>query len=327
MRRKSLFLLCLVALAGILLYIWYKNSGWGFDWSLFIASLSNIQPYWLGASILATLLSYVARAFRWQVLLHRLKPVRMGPLISINVLGFSAIYLLGRAGELVRPLWLTRREKIPLTASVATIIVERFLDMLMLIALFGLALLLVKLPQTAEDSLILMKKTAWVMVAGSVAAMVCLFFLRSNIERIVRYIPIAKLGSLLRNFSEGLSFLDRSSTFGLAIAHSVVVWIVIVLQFWFMLLGMNFRFSLSAATLVMVGAAIGSIAQVPGIGGGFQAGYVFCMMTFFIVPKEQAIATSLIAWISNYVPTVIAGGFYMISEGLSLKDLRAATAE
>jgi uncharacterized membrane protein YbhN (UPF0104 family) len=95
---------------------------------------------------------------------------------------------------------------------------------------------------------------------------------------------------LLRNFSEGLSFLDQTRSFSLALVHSVVVWTVIVLQFWFMLLGMNFHFSVSAATLVMVGAAIGSVAQIPGIGGGFQAGYVFCMTTFFIVPPEQAIA-------------------------------------
>jgi uncharacterized membrane protein YbhN (UPF0104 family) len=140
-------------------------------------------------------------------------------------------------------------------------------------------------------------------------------------------VRFARIASLLRNFSEGLSFLDETRSFGLAIVYSVLVWIVIVLQFWFMLLGLNFHFSISAATLVMVVTAIGSIAQVPGIGGGFQAGYVFCMTTFFLVPTEQAIATSLIGWVSCYVPTVLAGGLYMISQGLSLKDLRTATAE
>jgi glycosyltransferase 2 family protein len=256
-----------------------------------------------------------------------LKSIRLGPLISTNLLGFSAIYLLGRAGELVRPLWLARSEHIPLSASVATIIVERFLDILMLIALFGLALLLVDLPSAAQHTLRLMKDTARMMVASSAAVLGFLFFVRSNIERIVRYVPFAKLRSLLRSFSEGLSFLDRGRSFALVIAHSIVVWIVIVLQFWFMLLGMNFHFSLSAATLVMVGSAIGSVAQIPGIGGGFQAGYVFCMTTFFMVPAEQAIATSLIAWLSSYVPTVVAGGLYMVSHGLSLKDLRTVTAE
>jgi len=324
MSRKSLFFLCLAAIG---VYLLYRLSAWGFDWSLFLATLWNVQPWWLGASVAITMLTYVARAARWQVLLNPLKSVSIGPLISTNVLGFSAIYLLGRPGELVRPIWLTRREQIPLTSSFATIIVERVLDTLMLIVLFGLALLLVELPAAAEHTVKLMKDAAWVMVAGAVAAMVFLFFFRSNVDRVVRYVRIARLASLLKDFAEGLSFLDRTRTFALVLVHSVVVWTVIVLQFWFMLLGMNFHFSISAATLILVGAAIGSVAQIPGIGGGFQAGYVFCMSTFFGVPTEQAIASSLIAWISQYVPTVLAGGLYMISHGLSLKDLRTATAE
>src|SRR6266480_3469440 len=131
MGRKSLFFLCL---AGVSVYLLYKLSVFGFDFSLFLSTLWNVQPVWLAASIAATLFTYVTRAFRWQVLLNPLKSIRMGQLISTNVLGFSAIYLIGRAGELVRPLWLTRREHIPLTASVATIVVERFLDTVMLIA-------------------------------------------------------------------------------------------------------------------------------------------------------------------------------------------------
>ena len=324
MNRKSFLFLCL-AIIGI--YLLYKLSAWGFDWSLFLSSLKNLQPGWLAASIFATMLTYIARAFRWQVLLNPLKSVRMGSLITTNLLGFSAIYLIGRPGELVRPLWLTRQARIPLTASVATVIVERMLDTLMLIALFGWALLVVQLPSAAEHTITLMKNAAWVMVATSVAAIIFLFFFRSNVDRINRYVPFKRLHSLLKNFAEGLSFLDRTRTFGLALVHSVVVWVTIVLQFWFMLLGMNFNFPVSAATLIMVGAAIGSVAQLPAVGGGFQALYVFFMTTFFGIPAERAVASALIAWISQSVPTVIAGGVYMISHGLSLKDLRTAAAE
>src|SRR2546427_9594883 len=124
MNRKLLFLLVLTVIIAIALY---RVIGREFNWSLFVSSLWNVHPIWLTASIAATLLTYVARALRWQVLLNPLKSIRMGKLISTNVLGFSAIYLIGRAGELVRPLWLTRRERIPLTASVATILVERVL--------------------------------------------------------------------------------------------------------------------------------------------------------------------------------------------------------
>src|SRR5262249_32553257 len=146
MRRKSLFFLCLAALS---VYVLYQLKSWGFDWSLFVSSLWNLQPLWLGASIVATIVTYVARAYRWQVLLLPIKPVPVEPLISITLVGFSALYVFGRPGELVRPLWLTRQEEIPLTASLATIIVERVLDTVMVIALFGLALLLVQVPASA----------------------------------------------------------------------------------------------------------------------------------------------------------------------------------
>lgn len=321
MNRKSFVLLSLAVLAIVL----YRMAGLDFDWSLFLSSLGKVQPGWFIASMLITFLTYVSRAFRWQVLLSRLKPVGIGPLYSTNLLGFTGIFILGRAGEFIRPLWLTRREQIPLTASVATIIVERFFDSLMLIALFGGALLLVKVPAAASGAIGLMKDAAGIMVIVSVAAIITMFFFRSNVDRIVGYLPFAKIGSLLKGFSEGLSFLERGSSLVLVLVHSIVLWMTIALQFWLMLIGMNFNFSFAAATLVMVGAAIGSLAQIPGIGGGFQAGYVFCMTTFFGVPAEQAIATSLLAWVSSNIPTVAAASIYMISQGLSLKDLRAAT--
>ena len=104
--------------------------------------------------------------------------------------------------------------------------------------------------------------------------------------------------------------------------HSVILWLAIALQFWFMMLGMRFNLVLAAATLVMVGAAIGSIAQIPGIGGGFQAGFVFCLGTFFAVPAEKALAASLVAWVFSYVPTVAIAAIYMLFSGLSWRDLR-----
>ena len=315
-------ILSLAALAGLLAY---RLRDWDFDWSLFLASLWNVRPVWLLASLAATLISYVIRAFRWQVLLNPLKTIRIQPLLSTTLVGFSAIYLLGRAGEIVRPLWLTRREKVPLTASLATIIVERFFDSIMLILLFGWSLLLIRLPDATDSIVTLMKNAAWMMVGGSIAAMVFMLIFRSNINRIVEYIPFPKVANLLKNFAEGLSFLDRGRSLGMAIAHSAALWIVIALQFWFMMFGMNFDFSLSASTFGLVAAAIGSLAQVPAIGGGFQAAYVFCMTTFFLVPAEQAIATSLVAWAFSYAPTITIAGLYMIYTGLSWKELKAAT--
>ena len=86
---------------------------------------------------------------------------------------------------------------------------------------------------------------------------------------------------------------------------------------------MDLDFSYGAATLVMVVLAIGSIAQIPGIGGGFQVAWIFCMMTFFQIPLEQATATSLIAFVLSYAPTTVVAATYMLARGISMREFRA----
>jgi uncharacterized protein (TIRG00374 family) len=320
MYRKSLFLL---VLAAIVVIVAYRVRGFEFDWSLFFESLWNVHPGWLALSVVATLTSYLIRAFRWQILLHPLKSIGVLPLLNATLVGFSAIYVLGRPGEIVRPLLLTRREQVPFTASLATIVIERFFDTFMLVVLFAWSLLMLDLPAATGQTVAMMKNAAWVMLAALVTGSVMLLVFRANIERIAKRIPFAKISALVQAFGEGLSFLRSGRSLGVAMVHSLVLWIVIAAQFWFMLIGMNFDFTIEAATFVLVGAAIGSTIHVPGIGGGLQAGYIFFMTTFFLVPAEQAIATSLVAWAFSYAPTVVVAGFLMAFSGTSFKDLRA----
>jgi uncharacterized protein (TIRG00374 family) len=323
MSRKLLFLLVFCVIGLIVAYRWRD---WDFDWSLFFSTLWSLQPGWLAASVFTILLQYISRALRWQVLLSPLKAVRLEPLLTSTLVGFSAIYLLGRPAELVRPIWLTRREQVPFSATVATLIVERILDLLMIVALLATTLLFVEVAPGASRSLELLKQAAWVMVFACVIGIICMFVFRSNVDRIASVIPMKRLSSMLHSFAEGLSFLRRRQTLVLAVAHSLALWIVIALQFWFTLLGMNFHFSLAASTLVMVGVALGSIVQIPGVGGGFQVGFIFCMTTFFGVPVEQATAASLVALVFSNLPTLAVTGIYMMAQGMSFQDLRATAA-
>ena len=324
MSRKLLVLLAL-CLIGII--VAYRVWGADFNWSLFTSSLKTMSPAWLLASIAVTIATYWFRAIRWQVLLAPLKSVSLPSLFSITIIGFSAIFLLGRAGEVARPIWLARREKVALTGSVATIVVERVLDSIMLILAFVIALTLSDEPTASTPTLVLFKNAAWLIAAVAVAAMVALFVLRSNGAWIVRKIPFRRVASLMDNFLQGLSFLQNGRSLALVVVQSVCLWILIALQFWFMLLGMNFSLSPASATLVMVGAGIGSIAQIPAIGGGFQAGYVFCMTAFLKVPLEQAVATSLIAAALSFAPTIAISLVFMAGQGFSIRDLKARESE
>ena len=324
MTRKARKLLVLLALCVIGVIVAYWLWGRNFNWDLFRASFSDLKGGWLFASMILTLSTYGFRAIRWQILLKPLKHIGLVPLFWMTLVGFAAIYALGRAAELARPLWLTRREGVPLTSSLATIVVERFLDAILIVATFGVALIVVEVPPDSEGTLGLMKRAAWIVAAASASAMIGLFLLRTQAKRISRFIPFRRVASLFDSFAEGLTFLQDGKTLGGVLLHSVLLWIVIALQFWFVMRGMSIQMPIGAATVVMVGAGIGSLAQIPGIGVGFQAGYIFCMTTLFHVPLEQAIATSLVVTVLSYGPTITIAGLYMLVQGISLSELKSA---
>lgn len=321
MSRKWFIFLVLCAIAAI---VAYRLSGRKFDWAAFFSTLRDVNLGWLAASVAATILTFVIRAIRWQSLLAPIKRVGFGSLFTTTMMGFSAIFLLGRAGELVRPLWLARREKISISASFATIIVERFLDSTMLIGLFAWALVTVTVSAESAKYMVMMKNAAWLIVAASVGAIFFLFILRSNVERVVRIIPFPKVASHVENFGHGLSFLQSGRSFAVVLLQSVIMWITIAVQAWLTLRGMNFilPLSLAATTLVMVGAAIGSVAQIPGIGGGFQFAFAFCLTTFFHVSPEKALAAGLIAYLVNNLPTLATAIPCMLGQGLTIKEIR-----
>jgi len=273
-------------------------------------------------SILVTLATFFLRAFRWQELLAPVKKMALGPIFTTTVMGFSAIFLLGRAGELVRPLWMARRENISVSASFATIVIERFLDSIMLIGIFAWALLTVAVPSESAHDLALMKSAAWYIVGVSAFAIGLLFLLRFNVELVVRYIPFQKIASQVENFGHGLSFLQSGRSFAIVIFHSTVLWIAIALQAWLTMKGMNFDMPIAATTLVMVGAAIGSVAQIPGIGGGFQVAFAFCLTNFFRVPKEAAISAAMIGYLTNNLPTLATTIPCMLKDGLTIREIR-----
>src|SRR4030095_9815005 len=179
MNRKALYLLIALGIGVLVAYRVYSAN---FDWALFLSSLSNLNPGWLAASIIFSLGTYFIRAARWRELLAPLKPVPITQLFWATIVGFSAIDLLGRAAELARPLWLTRRERIPPGASIATIVVERFLDSLMLVAALGWALVVIEVPQGSITVLSSLKSAGWLHGATAAAAMVALFVLRRHVD-------------------------------------------------------------------------------------------------------------------------------------------------
>ena len=317
MGRKLLVLLTLAAFA-VAAYLLLRQD---FDTGLFLESFTNVRPIWLVASTVLTFVSYVIRAFRWQILLISMKLIRMTSLVGATILGFAVIYLLGRAGEFARPVWIARREGIALAGSFATIVVERVFDTLMLIVLFTATVGVVRGETGAPGAIDLLTTSVRLLLALSSIALLAFILFRAHVSSIARRLPFERLSATLERFGDGLAIMGSWRNVGLTTVYSVLLWLGIALQFWLMLVGLNLEFTFREATLVLVASALGSIAQVPGIGGGFQAGFIFCLTTFFLVPLETAVGASLVAWFVTYVPTIVVAAIYMTWKGISARDL------
>src|SRR5690606_6006369 len=87
-------------------------------------------PGWLIPAYLLTLVPYhVLRAGRWQFLLQPLDPPRWRETLAIGLAGYFWIAILPfRLGELARPVFLSQRSRIPITSSLATVVIERVVD-------------------------------------------------------------------------------------------------------------------------------------------------------------------------------------------------------
>lgn len=313
-------MLALVLLALIVgAFVWLKPAF--FDWRLFGASLLDVHPGWLLAGVLTTLFGYVVRAFRWGVLLSEVKSIPAARLVSGTIIGFGLICLLGRAGELARPIWLNRREGVSFSAAFGTIVVERFLDAIMLVAVFALVMAWIQLPANALPLLDQLQEAAVVSAAILAIGMGGIFAFHANVERIGRWIPFPRLRTMIHNLAAGFGSVRQGRHLALSLAYSGGLWFVIALEFWLLLLGLRFDLGFLEATLVTVAVSLGSLAQIPGIGGGFQAAFVFSLTRLFGVSAEKALAGSLLIWVLSYGPTILIAAGCMVNEGLSLRDL------
>jgi len=317
MGRKLLSFLILAAFGLAVLLLFQRD----FDAGLFFESFTEVRPVWLLLSTMLTFLGYALRALRWQELLMSMQLISIRTLFSTTILGFSVIYLLGRAGEFARPLWLSKQEDVNVAGAFATIIIERVFDTLMLLLLFALTVGTLQGEIGTSNLINLLTRSAWFLLGASSVVLLLFILFRTNFESVASCIPYKKLSSAVEGFALGLSITASWQKLTLTTAYSLLLWLGIALQFWMMLFGLNIELTFQAATFVLVGSALGSIIQLPAIGGGFQAGFVFCLTTFFLVPVETAIAASVIAWFFSYVPTIAVAGIYIIWEGISAKEL------
>src|SRR5712671_5107183 len=140
----------LVVAIGLLVlgFVVYRSSGMihlaDFSGAKLLHAIRNANPFLLILSILAIYGCYALRSLRWKVFQQNLGPSHFGTIYAMTLAGFAAVFLLGRAGEPVRPLLLARKEKLPVSGMFGVYVLERLFDLASAAVIAAIGLLLFK---------------------------------------------------------------------------------------------------------------------------------------------------------------------------------------
>ena len=317
----------------VLVYFQFRT--WrNFDWELFLSQTDNINKLHIIHGIALIYVAYFMRAIRWKIFLRPIRPHASSMrLLSPTLIGFTGLALLGRPGELIRPYLIARGEKLPFSSQLAVWAVERIFD----IGAFTFLLVLAAFFATAPKRLAYYGSFREVGVAFSlivvVLALAAIAVAKSGeavaawVER--RFAHVAsnlghRIALRIREFRGGLDTIHSFSSLLQLIAVSLVMWAMIAVAYKEVTHAYaqdKLDIPQTQILLLMGSSMVGSLIQLPGVGGGSQLATISMLDHVFGVPKELAASCGIMLWLVTFVAVIPVGLILAHRERLSLRKL------
>lgn len=289
--------------------------------------------WWLFPGVVAYFIGVWARTWRWHYLLRPIKPIPLMTMWPIVVIGYMGnnIYPF-RAGEVIRAYLLKKQEGVSIGASIATILVERIFDGLVMLLFVFIALPTAPgLPDWLRQTVIL----ASLAFFGALTIFLVMAALPETSRRfyqwgIDRFVPGAlqpKLLALADRFMEGLSSLSSLRDVVMVFFTSVIVWLLETVKYWFVMHA--FSFSVSFFTLMLMNGVVNlatTLPSAPGYIGTFDGPGIEVLKVYGVDPSVAA-AYTLVLHAALWLPITLLGFWYMAYQSLSWQDFGKAMAE
>lgn len=293
-------------------------------------AFAEVDVRYVFLAVAVSLATYWIRAWRWQFILRPVKEVRLPSLFAATVIGFMANNILPlRIGEVGKALVLSSGERISLSATLATIVVERAFDG-GVIATFGLLLFFLPLfpvwVQHATFVLFLCCVSALLVLAG-LAFSKNHGFMETLRTRFANGRVSRQLAGWLAHFAAGAEVLRSPRAVAGVFILSVALWGAHVAVFHCASLALGLHLPLDAAVVVLVFTSIGVVLpSAPGYVGTFQYFSVLAL-TLFSISKELALSYAILAHVIQWAPVTLIGLIYAWMLGLKMNDLVNYRAE
>jgi uncharacterized protein (TIRG00374 family) len=303
-------------------------------------SFRHVKYIWLLPTFLLMCLTYVARAIRWRALLLPVREeVKTLDLFSPLMVGFMAGVLPARAGELIRAYLLGKKFELSFASSLATIVVERLFDMILLLFLFSW--ILVFHGEIFDGNIawsgISIRDLAFQFGIFSLALVLVLiafiYLLTFHNERamslvhwLVKPFPEKwqyKLIQMTETFSQGLGvFRDVKALVYIGVA-TAGVWALIVLQYYPLYWAYELQ-DKSGASLILLTVMICILITVlptPAFLGSFNAGVLIALHEIMGEAEVATVSFGFVAWGVNFAVIVLGGVYFILHDHISVKKL------
>ena len=301
--------------------------------------VKSANYWWIIPGIAVYFVGVWVRAWRWHYLLKPIKEIPTRTMFPITTIGYMGnnIYP-ARAGEVLRAVILKRRAGVPVSASLATIIVERIFDGVVM-----LAFVFINLPELAKLTsgsgfVGNIQQVALYGTAAFLAALV-IFLLAAMFPTVTarigqwfidRVLPARlreKTTGIMHKFLDGLASLRSPLNILMVFVTSVIIWLFETLKYWFVMHAFGFTVSFFALMLMngIVNLAT-TIPSAPGYIGTFDAPGI-AVLTAYGVDQATAAGYTLTLHAALWIPITLLGAYYLAKEGLKWSDSLRAEAE
>ncbi|HET6930577.1 MAG TPA: lysylphosphatidylglycerol synthase transmembrane domain-containing protein [Candidatus Acidoferrum sp.] len=339
--RKALFAALGILVAGYLLYHFRGNLHLSqFSGAKLWEAVRRANLVYLLLAIVGIYGCYALRALRWQKFQAHLGPSKFWNIYRMTLAGFSALFLLGRAAEPVRPLLISRKDKIPISDIFGIYALERILDASSTAVLAAVGLLIFESSShlDAEGTGQAFEKGA--RTAGTffamfaIVAVSALIYLRVHGSALLERRLQGWLGhhgwraGVARNllgFVRGVQTVRSWGDVAAAVIYSALHWLLVLCVYLLVLHSFGGKLAalkFSDGVLLMVFSLVGSAVQLPGVGGGAQALSIVAFTKLYGVEQEPAVAAAMILWLVTFASCSFAGVPLLIREGWSFGELK-----
>jgi len=319
-----------------LVYLQYRH--WQtFDWGTFWAQTGRIKKVHVLHAIALIYFGYFLRAVRWKIFLEPVRPkVKIMDLVSPTLIGFTGLALLGRAGEFIRPYLIARRTDLPFSSQLAAWTVERIFDVgaftvLMVLAIFlPSALPAIPHPEYYQR----FREGGFLLIGVVIALAIGAIVIRRSGEAVARWVE-ERFGHLSANFGHKLAQKVREFGTGLDTIRGPLsmLWLTLVSVGMWYIIAVAYKevahsydvasldIPVSQVLILMGASMLGSMLQLPAVGGGSQMATIAALSSVFDVPPEMAASCGILLWLVTFAAVVPLGLLLAHQERLSLRKL------